>query len=711
MTKTRFELLATATFGLEAVVRRELAGLGYDARVAQPGRLIFNADYEAIARANLQLRTADRVLLRLGTFKAFDFDALFEGTRALPWEQWIPPNGSMPVRGRSVDSQLSSVPACQSIVKKAIVERMRQSYGVKILNESGTSYPIEIHLLRNQVSLSLDTSGKGLHKRGYRTLAGEAPLKETLAAALVLLSFWKSDRPLWDPFSGTGTIPIEAALIGCNRAPGMRRAFAAEGWSSLPNEVWTRAREEARDLETRQQPGTILGTDMDVRLIDQALFHAREAGVEKVLHFDHRDFLENNLNLPSGEHGCVITNPPYGERMANLQNVELLYRTVPNVLRKLPTWSHYFLTPWRDFENLVGQDADRRRKLYNGRIECTYFQYHGPRPGSSHQPAFGGLGAKEARQVDDFGNRLKKRSHHLRKWPKKLGTDCYRLYERDIKEVPLVVDRYVDALHIVEIDYPKFRTPAQQIEWLELMAGRASEVLETPREHVFLKRKQRQRGSDQYQRVASKNRCFIVREQNLRFEVNLSDYIDTGLFLDHRNTRQVVREMASGKRFLNLFCYTASFTVCAAAGGAQSTTSVDASKNYLDWARRNLKHNGFDPDEHELICQDIWEYLDHPPRELYDLVVLDTPTFSNSKSRARDFIIERDHPEVINQVLKLLSPGGILFFSTNSRRFQLSLEKLETNLCEEITPATIPDDFRNRKIHRSWRLTKLPSTP
>ncbi len=711
MTDRTLDLVATATFGLEAVVRRELDALGYQAHVVQPGRLLFEAEAKAIARANLWLRTSDRLLLRLGTFEAADFDALFEGTRTLPWDQWIPEDGRVPVRGRSVDSQLSSVPACQSIVKKAIVEQMRSAHGVETLPETGADYAVEVHLLKNQASLSLDTSGAGLHKRGYRPISGEAPLKETLAAALVLLSFWRRDRPLWDPFCGTGTIPIEAALVGRNRAPGIRRTFAAESWSSLPDDLWKRAREEARDLETKERLGPLFGSDIDEKALEQARFHAREAGLSEEIRFEPRDFLEDPIELPDGDYGCLITNPPYGERLAGRRDVETLYRTMPNVFRRLPTWSHYVLTAWRDFEDLAGQPADRRRKLYIGRIECTYFQYHGPRPGSSDQPAFGGLGAKEARQVDDFGNRLKKRAHHLRKWPKKLGIECYRLYERDIKEVTLVVDRYGESLHIVEIDYPKFRAPAQQSEWLELMAARASEVLGTPRENVFVKRKRRQRGSDQHERVASEHQSFIVSERDLRFEVNLSDYVDTGLFLDHRDTRQLVREMASGKRFLNLFCYTGSFTVYAAAGGARTTTSVDASRPYLDWAERNLERNGFDEPKHQLICQDIWEYLDHPPREPYDLAVLDAPTFSNSKSRERDFIVERDHPEVINRVLRLLSPGGILFFCTNFRRFKLAREKLETSLCEEITPATIPDDFRNRKVHRSWRLTKSRSTP
>ncbi|NUQ66390.1 MAG: class I SAM-dependent RNA methyltransferase, partial [Pirellulales bacterium] len=371
------ELIATSAFGLEAVVARELRALGYESATIQPGRLLFQADEAALARANLWLRAADRVLLRLGTFEATDFGELFDRTYALPWEEWVPRDAEFPVTGRSIKSQLSSVPACQKIVKKAIVEKLKAAYGVEWLEETGPKYSIEVALLADLATLTIDTTGPGLHKRGYRKLVGQAPLKETLAAAMVLLSFWRPDRPLVDPFCGTGTIPIEAALIGRNLAPGLNRTFAAEAWPRIPGAVWESARQEARDLARPDLPERILGTDIDKAALDLARRHAAEAGVGQEIHFQLRPFAELSSKRP---YGCIICNPPYGERVGKGREVAALYRSMPLVLRRLATWSHYILTSYPDFEALVGQKADRRRKLYNGGIQCTYYQFYGPKP-------------------------------------------------------------------------------------------------------------------------------------------------------------------------------------------------------------------------------------------------------------------------------------------------------------------------------------------
>lgn len=537
---SQLDLIATSTFGLEAVVVRELKALGYDAKVAQPGRIVFRADVAAIARANLWLRTSDRVLIRLGTFEAKDFGVLFDQTKALPWERWLPRNAAFPVSGRSVKSQLSSVPACQKIVKKAVVEKLRAAHRVERLPETGAVFKIEVAMLDDRATLTLDTSGAGLHKRGYRTLYGSTQIKETLAAAMIQLTFWRPERPFLDPFCGTGTIPIEAALIGRNMAPGLGRSFAAEDWPTLESKLWKTAREEARDLSTTVSL-QIVGSDIDKETLKLARYHARQAGVSDSIRFERCAFTE--LTGDEG-HGCMVTNPPYGERTEEREQAQSLYREMPNVLRRFPTWSHYILTSHRDFEQLVGQEADRRRKLYNGRIECTYFQYHGPRPEAAVEPAFGGLSEKALSQAEIFRNRLSKRARHLRKWPKR-GINCYRLYERDIKEVPLIVDRYGDSLHLTEIVYPESRrTPAEQADWLDLIARTAAEVMEVDASRVFVKRRKRQRGDEQYLRLAREGKERVVEEGGLRFLVNLSDYIDTGLFLDHRITRGMVREAA-----------------------------------------------------------------------------------------------------------------------------------------------------------------------
>jgi putative N6-adenine-specific DNA methylase len=371
------ELIATAAFGLEAVLARELTTLGYDRLTVRDGRVQFRAELAAICRTNLWLRTADRVLLKIGSFEARDFGELFDQTAALDWARWIPKEGQFPVRGKSVRSQLYSVPNCQAIVKKAIVEKLKQRHAAEWFSERGPLFAVEVSILKDQVTLSIDTSGPGLHKRGYRTLVGEAPLKETLAAALVQLSFWQAERPFLDPFCGSGTIPIEAALLGRNIAPGVGRSFAAEDWPAIAKTLWHDARQEARDRIARAAKLSIVGSDIDDASLSLARKHAQNAQVEADVRFERRAFSDVK---PKGEHGCLIANPPYGERSGDLDTAEDLARQFADLFPRFDTWSIYALSALPNFERLCRRTADRRRKLYNGRIPCTYYQFHGPRP-------------------------------------------------------------------------------------------------------------------------------------------------------------------------------------------------------------------------------------------------------------------------------------------------------------------------------------------
>ena len=712
--------IATAAFGLEAVVARELEHLGYADGKSEAGSVRFTGDERALCRTNLWLRSADRVLVEMGSFDAMDFGQLFDGTTALPWERWLPRDAAFPVRGKSVRSQLSSVPACQRMVKKAIADRLMKAHRVQTLPESGPEYSVQVSLLNNRASLTIDTSGLGLHKRGYRQRTGPAPLKETMAAALVQLSYWRPERPFLDPFCGTGTLPIEAALIGLNQAPGLHRRFAAESWAGLPPNLWREVREEARDLLRRDAALCIVGSDRDERALAMARENARLAGVEAQIEWRQED--ARNICCER-EYGCIVTNPPYGERLGDEREVEELYRALPAVLGGFATWSHYIITSHPSFEAIVGRQADRRRKLYNGRIECTYYQFHGPRPPKpgaapaepagegdkpAWQPAFGGLPERAEEQAATFRRRLEKRAHHLRRWPAR-GITCFRVYDRDVPGVPLVVDRYEDCLHVTEYLREDDHLPGQHEAWLQLMVDTAADTLGVPREKTYSKARERQAGTTQHQRVATDREAKIVNEGGLRFEVNLSDYIDTGLFLDHRQTRAMVREMAAGKDVLNLFCYTGSFSVYAAAGGARSTCSVDLSATYLTWARRNLTLNGFaNPDSHQLIRADVLSFLRELPVEgRFDLAVVDPPTFSNSKSTETVFDVQRDQRELLGLTLRWLRPGGICLFSTNRRKFKFEAEDLElVGQAREITNQTLPDDFQQQGAHRCWRIVR-----
>ncbi|MDD4334319.1 MAG: class I SAM-dependent RNA methyltransferase [Desulfotomaculaceae bacterium] len=379
----KITLIATATFGLEAVVAKEVRELGYNDLMVEDARVTFAGDEAAVCRANLGLRTADRVLLKMGEFKALTFDELFEKTRALPWPDWIPENAAFPVNGKSIKSQLHSVPDCQAIVKKAIVEKMKQKYKRDWFQETGPKYTIEVALLKDMATLTIDTSGVGLHKRGYRKLSSQAPLKETLAAAMVLLSRWRPEQTLIDPFCGSGTIPIEAALVGTNRAPGLNREFAAEKWPVIPKDLWHKAREEAKGLAFYTQPLHIIGSDIDGEVLSLARYHARQAGLADKLFFQ---------KLPVAgirskhKYGYIICNPPYGERLGDIKQTEELYREMGKAFKSLDTWSYYILAAHPNFERLFGKKPDRKRKLYNGRIQCNYYQYYGPRPPRRMEP-------------------------------------------------------------------------------------------------------------------------------------------------------------------------------------------------------------------------------------------------------------------------------------------------------------------------------------
>ncbi|MDC3413005.1 class I SAM-dependent RNA methyltransferase [Aquibacillus sp. 3ASR75-11] len=368
-------LIATAAMGLEAIVANEVKALGYEETKVENGRVIFKAGVSAIPRCNLWLRTADRVKLFIGEFKATSFDELFEQTKALPWENFIPEHGEFPVIGKSVKSTLYSVPDCQAIVKKAVVERLKQKYGIASwLEESGALFRIEVALHKDTATLTMDTSGVGLHKRGYRIEQGDAPLKETLAAALIQLTNWHPEKPFVDPFCGSGTIPIEAALIGQNIAPGFNRAFASEEWDWIDSDQWEKALEEAEDLANYDQPLFITGSDIDHRMIQISKQNAIEAGLADLINWKQmqvKDFHSNSKN------GYLIGNPPYGERIGDKKEVEDMYRDLGKALQNHPSWSVYILTSHPNFETLYGKKATKKRKLFNGFIRTDYYQYFG----------------------------------------------------------------------------------------------------------------------------------------------------------------------------------------------------------------------------------------------------------------------------------------------------------------------------------------------
>ena len=757
------KLTAACAFGLEALVKRELIALGYEPKVSTPGRIDFEGDWDAICRANIWLRTADRVLLEVLQFDCEDFDALFDTVKDFDWSQFIPADASFPVIGKSRLSTLTSVPAVQRSVKKALVESLKKYHAVAELPETGAEYKVEVAILKDVATLTIDTTGPSLHKRGYRRLVAQAPIKETLGAALVDLSVWRPERTLVDPFCGSGTIVIEAALQGMNIAPGIKRNFASSDWATISPFDWSAAIEEAKDLQRRDVKMEILGYDRDEEVLSLARYHAKQADVANQIQFQQQSFAELRS---SKQYGCIVTNPPYGERLEVQNRLIGLYESIPKVMQRHPTWSLFLITNMPKFEKLIQKEATRRRKLFNGRLECTYYQYLGPKPGqniatdsndegsksdwnreesnaetarqefnqelepektakpkenfkasqnigsekSEAAPLFGGLNAKDREQADLFKSRLVKRARHLRRWPTKRGISCFRVYERDIPEIPLIVDRYEDYLHITEYERPHDRDLARHAAWLELMCETAAESLNVPTNHVYLKKRLKDSDTRQYQKVSNAGKVVEVHEGGLKFLVNLTDYVDTGLFLDHRTTRQMMQREAEDKDFLNLFAYTGSFSVYAASAHASSTTTVDLSKNYLEWAKRNMEVNGLTDPKHKFVVGDTLEYIKTiaaDPMRMYDLAVVDPPTFSNSKRTEQDWDIQTRYVELLNLVHQIMRTGGVVYFSTNFRRFKFDESALPKFESKEISKQTVPEDFRNKRIHRCWRLVVL----
>ena len=377
--KKIYELLAPCHFGLEAVLKKEILDLGYEISQVEDGRVTFLGDDEAICRANVFLRTAERVLLKVGSFPAGTFEELFQGTKSIPWEEYIPKDGKFWVaKASSIKSRLFSPSDIQSIMKKAMVERMKSHYGVSWFPETGAAFPIRVFLYKDMVTVGIDTTGESLHKRGYRTLTSKAPITETLAAALIMLTPWKADRILVDPFCGSGTIPIEAAMIAANMAPGMNRSFLSEDWNGLiPKKLWYEAMDEANDLVNTEVETDIQGYDIDGEIIRAARQNAERAGVDHLIHFQQRPV--SSLSHPK-KYGFLITNPPYGQRLEEKESLPALYREIGERFRHLDSWSAYLITSYEDAEKYIGRKADKNRKIYNGMMKTYFYQFLGPKP-------------------------------------------------------------------------------------------------------------------------------------------------------------------------------------------------------------------------------------------------------------------------------------------------------------------------------------------
>jgi 23S rRNA (guanine2445-N2)-methyltransferase / 23S rRNA (guanine2069-N7)-methyltransferase len=626
-------------------------------------------------------------------------------------------------------------------IKDGVVDRFRLKTGGRPgVDLARPSVRINVHLSPTEAVLSLDLSGESLHRRGYRLEGGEAPLRENLAAAILLRAKWPeiaaAGGTLVDPMCGSGTLLVEAALMAADIAPGLQRDYYGFfGWLGFDRTLWTPLVDEAR---RRHEEGldrlpAIFGFDGDQKAVGKARANARRAGFAGRIAVDRRDL--SQLTPPAGKPGLVITNPPYGKRLGEVSELVETYELLGERLREsFAGWQTAVFTGNPELGAHLGLRARRSNVFHNGPIECRLLLF-------DINPQFriqGELAAAEARAsgatssasasapeqaaslsagAEMFANRLAKNLKHLRRWANREGVTCYRVYDADLPEYSAGIDLYEDWVQIQEYAAPATVDPVKARRRLKEMVAAVPAQLGVPANHVVLKVRRPQRGTQQYDKITDEGRFVEAREGGLRFLINLTDYLDTGLFLDHRITRQLIREMAPGRRFLNLFAYTGAVTVYAAAGGAASTTTVDLSTTYLDWARRNLELNGFAGPEHGFIRADCMTWLQQAARNrttrgAYDLIFLDPPTFSNSKSMTDVLDIQRDHPELIRNTMALLSRGGVLIFSTNSRRFKMEADLLEEFEVIDITKRTIPPDYvRNPRIHSCFQISARQTEP
>ena len=708
---------ATTPKGIEDLLAAELKALEVPGIRRRSGGVAFDGNLGTAYRVCLWSRTASRVLMGLARFPAADPDALYAGVAALDWSAHLGAEGSLAVDCVTHASKITHSQFAALKVKDAIVDQFRERQGIRpSVDRENPDLRVNLYLHRDNARLSLDLSGASLHRRGYRSEAGPAPLKENLAAALLLASGWpemaRAGKPLTDPMCGSGTLLIEGGLIAADIAPGLGRSFGFERWRGHDVDAWEAIRAEA---EVRREAGLktlppIAGSDREEELIERARRNAERAGLG-----EHIDFSQRELDAarpPAGQ-GLLVVNPPYGERLGG--ELEGLYRQLGEQLRAhYQGWQLALFTGNPALARQLRIKPDEQHGFYNGAIECQLLQYRVEASrlverrgrGKAQAPAPWAAAATAGGVM--LENRLRKNLAHLGRWARRQGVSCYRLYDADLPEYNAAIDLYqAESLWAVVQEY---EAPAEvEVELarqrLEEVLAAVGRLLDIPAQRILCKQRQRQRDGAQYSPQDRRGEFLEVREDGLRLQVNLSDYLDTGLFLDHRLTRALLRREARGRHMLNLFCYTAVASLHAAAGGALTTTSVDLSATYLEWARRNFELNGFDAGHHHLERADCSEWLGQAlaRKRRYGLIFIDPPTFSRSKRMEGVFDVQADHAELIRQAMRLLEPDGLLIFSNNFRGFRLDAGLAEAFAPREISGRTIPEDFRrNPRIHRCW---------
>ncbi len=699
------KLFATAPRGLSELLAAELEELGLDDVRPQRGGVAFGGGLAAGYRACLWSRVASRVLLPIGHFEAGDDEQLYRQTLKIDWSQHLGAEQTLAVDFTGVRAAISHSRFGAQRIKDAIVDQIRQQSGERpSVDVRAPDVRINVHMHGEQVTVAIDLSGDSLHKRAYRDTGIAAPLKENLAAAMLYRADWPElaaeGAAFVDPMCGSGTLVIEAAWMASDSAPGLLRTrWGFQRWRGHQDSIWKDLIDDALDRQQigLERLGPVAAFDSDLSAIRQCMANVERAGLDGRIHIERRDI--GAASPPSDvERGLVATNPPYGQRIGSEHELVPLYLRLGEALRsRFPGWRAIVIN---GAGCQIGLKPERSWQIFNGPLECRLerFEISVQTDQTRSDPAA------------DLTNRLHKNQRQLKKWLAREDVSCYRLYDADIPEYALAVDVYADVygddkaawLHVQEYQPPASVDSGRAQGRLRAALTAIPAATGIAPERMIFKQRRRQRGTEQYQRLSEQSLTLTVREGACRLEVNLSDYLDTGLFLDHRPVRRWIGEHARGKNMLNLFCYTGAVSVHAAVGGAESTTSVDLSKTYLAWLRRNLALNDCDDHRHRSIRADVREWLTEC-REKFDLIFLDPPSFSTSKSMEGTLDIQRDHATLIADAMRCLNPQGTLIFSTNLRSFKLDPTLADHYQIEDRSRWSIPKDFeRNQRIHQCW---------
>jgi|TARA_B100000795_G_scaffold178134_1_gene134630 23S rRNA (guanine2445-N2)-methyltransferase / 23S rRNA (guanine2069-N7)-methyltransferase len=710
--------LATCPKGLELLLAEELQAMGAEGVKETVAAVHFQGSLELAYRACLWSRLANRILMPLQSFMLNESDDLYNECNDIPWEEHFSAAQSIAIDFIGTSRLIDNTMYGSQRVKDAVVDRIRRIEGERPnVDTKNPDIRIQVRQHKGRVTVSLDISGESLHRRGYRTGQGTAPIKENLAVALLLRAGWPAMAAegcaLLDPMCGSGTLIIEGAMMAADIAPGMlRERYGFDQWLQHDAELWQRLVDEAHQRKATGLNNLeldIRGYDANPRVLEYTTQNIENAGLDGHIRLAHKPI--DQFGKPTAERGLLLTNPPYGERLGEVDELIPLYQKLGTVLQKnFQGWKAAIFTGNVDLGRETDLSPTKQYSLFNGTIPCKLLVFEDMTSKSAKiaarlsTPAPAQDLSEGARMVL---NRFKKNQRRLDGWRKKSGISCYRLYDADIPEYAVAVDIYDQSIYVQEYAPPNTISEKVARERFAEIKQAVKEFSANFRGKIHYKERRRQKGDSQYQRLNDgPSETIQVNEGNAHFEVNLSDYLDTGLFLDHRPVRSLIGDMVKGKTFLNLFCYTAAASVQAALAGASSSLSIDMSNTYLDWAQRNFDLNSLRSSKHTLLRADCLKWLESDT-EQYDVIFLDPPTFSNSKKMDSVLDIQRDHGDMIRATMAKLAPEGTLIFSNNFRKFKMDELTLRQFDCENITPKTLDVDFeRNPRIHNVWVITR-----